>query len=511
MRSKTSKFISYETTVRLKLRSGRSLESGLSESLTEIGVDLVEHAKGLILDLRSGTAEVDRDVVDEVLLLVGSLAEGLPEVAGLDVIVAGGADHPLVRGGLANPLLVLLVELNVLSVLERLERRGVVGERAVVAVDSHGTISDEGRVDVVGAVDGDLLEVGTESMSGGVGVGEESRLQNRVGRSLPAGDSVRRRESSLLGLGEVVVNVLVESELAESSQREVSVGPDLGEVKDGPLELLSLLGGADLDVTSPRGEVLLLNVLDKILLGVVGVGAAEDAGLVVGEVLDALVGLHVDLDVVERTVLLDPLVGVAGVTVHLSVVSRGTSVGEEDHDLVNALLVVGKVVPEHVGVLEVGLGVSLLGVDEDGELGGVSDEEDGGVVVDPVDVALLGVELGGETSGVSGGVGGALLATDGGESGEGLGLLANGGEEVRGDEIGDVVGHLKLSVSAGALGVHNSLRNSLSVEMSQQVDEGKVLEEKRTMLADSLRGERVLDGSSVGGGIDGDTFSRHCC
>lgn len=43
------------------------------------------------------------------------------------------------------------------------------------------------------------------------------------------------------------------------------------------------------------------------------------------------------------------------------------------------------------------LGVTLLGVDEVGELGGVADEEDGCVVKDPVEVTLLGPNLDGET------------------------------------------------------------------------------------------------------------------
>jgi hypothetical protein len=61
--------------------------------------------------------------------------------------------------------------------------------------------------------------------------------------------------------------------------------------------------------------------------------------------------------------------------------------------------------PEHVSIFEVGLGVPLLGVDKVGELCGVPDEEDGGVVEDPVPVALFGSQFYGETTGVTGGVG----------------------------------------------------------------------------------------------------------
>ena len=58
------------------------------------------------------------------------------------------------------------------------------------------------------------------------------------------------------------------------------------------------------------------------------------------------------------------------------------TIREEDHDLVDRLRVLGEVVPEHVGVLQVGLGITLLGVDKVGELSGVTDKEHGGVVED---------------------------------------------------------------------------------------------------------------------------------
>lgn len=67
--------------------------------------------------------------------------------------------------------------------------------------------------------------------------------------------------------------------------------------------------------------------------------------------------------------------------------------------------VLREVVPEHVRVLQVGLRVTLLGVDEVGELGRVADEEDGGVVEDPVAVALFGTDLDGESTRVTGGIG----------------------------------------------------------------------------------------------------------
>ena len=162
----------------------------------------------------------------------------------------------------------------------------------------------------------------------------------------------------------------------------------------------------------------------------VWVACGELAGLFIGEGLVALIGLAVDLDVVERAVGLDPFVGVARVAVHVTVGVWGATVTEEVHELVNRFLVSREVVPEHGGILQVGLGVALLGVDEDGEFGGIPDEENRGVVEDPVPVALLRVELEGESTGVSSTVRRTLLTTNSRETREHLGLLANSLEHV---------------------------------------------------------------------------------
>jgi len=62
------------------------------------------------------------------------------------------------------------------------------------------------------------------------------------------------------------------------------------------------------------------------------------------------------------------------VAVHVTVAGRDTSVTHKDHNLVDRLRVLAEVVPEHgriVVATEVGGGVTLLGVDEVRELGGV--------------------------------------------------------------------------------------------------------------------------------------------
>ena len=68
------------------------------------------------------------------------------------------------------------------------------------------------------------------------------------------------------------------------------------------------------------------------------------ASLLVVERLEAAICADVDLDVVPIALLVHELEGVAGVTVHLVVTIGRSTVGEQDHNLVNRLGVLREVV-----------------------------------------------------------------------------------------------------------------------------------------------------------------------
>lgn len=80
--------------------------------------------------------------------------------------------------------------------------------------------------------------------------------------------------------------------------------PHLGHVENVPLVRLRLLGVHDLHEDVPLGEVALLNGLEEVLGQEVGVFAGNLCGGLGGEVFDAVLGLEVELDVLEAAVLL---------------------------------------------------------------------------------------------------------------------------------------------------------------------------------------------------------------
>jgi len=105
----------------------------------------------------------------------------------LDVVLGG--DLRQVGDGGTDPLLVVVGGADRL-VGQLAVGRGVVGVGAVVAVDGHETITLEGVEGAEGSVDGDLLVVDTETVAVGVGVREETGLEDGVGRRLDTRDQV---------------------------------------------------------------------------------------------------------------------------------------------------------------------------------------------------------------------------------------------------------------------------------------------------------------------------------
>lgn len=138
----------------------------------------------------------------------------------------------------------------VLDVCQRDDGTLVVGASTLV-VDGHEAIALEVGNRNNGLVNRKLSVVDTKSVTMGVWVGKEARLQDGVARRLEVGNEVGRRKSDLLDLGEVVLDVFVQHHLADGAHGVVLVRPDLGEIQYIVTEVFSLLGCHCLNVNRP--------------------------------------------------------------------------------------------------------------------------------------------------------------------------------------------------------------------------------------------------------------------
>jgi hypothetical protein len=183
------------------------------------------------------------------------------------------------------------------------------------------------------------------------------------------------------------------------------------------------------------------------------------------------------LHVVNFSLRVDPFEGVRGVPIHMSEPIWSASIRKQDHDLVLGLWSVLPEVEGHVRVMQVSLRISFLGVNEVWEFNWVVDEKHRGVVSNEVVVSLFSVELDSKASGVSSHVAGTKFSSDSRESCEDRSPFAHLVQESSLSEGGHIFSHFENSVSSSSFSVDNSLWNSLSIKVSEFVDESKILEE----------------------------------
>jgi hypothetical protein len=99
------------------------------------------------------------------------------------------------------------------------------------------------------------------------------------------------------------------------------------------------------------------------------------------------------------------------------------------------------------------LRIPLLGVDEVGEFGGVTKEENRSVVEHPVPVAFVCPQFDSKATRIASGIGRARFTTDGGETDSSANLLAHRFEESGISDVAEVVSDLKVTMSASTLGM----------------------------------------------------------
>ena len=419
---------------------------------------------------------------------------------------------------------VVLVEAEVLGIARQAQRRLgklglglplakavglVVQGAAVVAVHPAHAVAVVAVHRAARGVHRDLMVVGAQAVALRVGVVGQARLQHAVGAHAYAGHQVAGGKGGLLHVGEEVLGVFVELELAHLDQRVVGVRPDLGQVERVVGHALGVELGHDLHVHGPLGEVAAFDGFVEIALVALAVTADQGLGLGVREVLDALLRLEVELDPEALARGIPEAVGVRTKAVHVAVARRNAALAHDDGDLVQGLWDKRPVVPVVRGRAHVGARVALDGLVQVGELARVANEEHRRVVAHHVPVALLGIELEGKAADVALGVGRTALARHGGEAREHLGLLADLAEDRGAGVARDVVRDREGAKRARALGMHAPLGNHLAHEVGEFFVEPHILGQQRAAWA---CGQAVTirrhGGAEVGGQVGDGAAAR---
>jgi len=354
-----------------------------------------------ILNVLAALAQGTRDVSNECLAHV--LIEHLVEKStGLLVVIVGvhvRVSTNLTSDGMAGPGSGFVLNWGTLGTAWLV----VDGELVTVTLNVHGTVTNVvgSHAGTVRAVNRDLLVVGSKSVTVGIGIVQETALQHLVHGWFNAWHQVGWSEGNLLSLSVVVSRVPVKGDCTNWDQGIITMGPDLGDIEDIESVVQSVFFWHGLNEPVPAWVVTFSNSVVEVVSSPLGILDTLFLSFLSGEVFDALSGFVVVLDVVNFVLVVHPSEGVGRVAVHVTVAIRGTTVREQNEDLVKSLGRVGPEVEGGVGVLQVVNWVALLGVDEIGELDGVLNKEDWGVIADHVVVAFFSVMLDGEATWVT--------------------------------------------------------------------------------------------------------------
>ncbi len=151
----------------------------------------------------------------------------------------------------------------------------IVGAAAAVAVETQPAVAMIMAHFVMRLIDGDLMVVDAQTITMRIGVGEEAALQHAIGRKAQAGHDRRRRERRLLDVGEVVVGVAIEDDLAHFHTRIVLMRPHFGDVEWIDIGVDRLRFRHDLNEHRPARMIAALDGLEEIALRMIGIAARQ--------------------------------------------------------------------------------------------------------------------------------------------------------------------------------------------------------------------------------------------
>ena len=183
------------------------------------------------------------------------------------------------------------------------------------------------------------------------------------------------------------------------------------------------------------------------------------------EILDSLLSFEVPFNIKSLVFLINPDKSVTAITIHVPIAIGSSPVTEEYSDLVCGFMIQTQIVPHHIGILEIGLRISFLGMNKVWELVWIPYEENRSVVTSHVPVTLFSVELDGEPSRIPFSVGTSLFSSYCAESNQHWCFFPYLIKQSCLTVFCYVVWHFEITMSSTSFCMHYPFWNSFSVEM----------------------------------------------
>ncbi len=189
--------------------------------------------------------------------------------------------------------------------------------------------------------------------------------------------------------------------------------PHLGKIERVIRSLVGIQFRHDLYLNLPLRELTLINGCEQIFLRGFTCTADHALSFVIGPVLVTLQGLEVEFDPITLTSIVPERVGMRAITIDVTHISRQSAIRHQNRYLMQAFRRKRPEIPHGGCRTQIGLWMTLLGVDEIGELQRITHKENRRVVTNQIPVAFFGVELQCKAAHIALGIGCTLLTGNG--------------------------------------------------------------------------------------------------
>jgi hypothetical protein len=181
-------------------------------------------------------------------------------------------------------------------------------------------------------IDWKFLPIYTKTGKLGIEVRVVTALEKRIVRESNARYHVSSAESNLLSLSEVLVNILVEFQLANISDWKKLFGPELGSVQYVKVKFILATFRANLNAEVPFWIYALVDGCVQILAMEVGILPSDLQSLIPDKRMYPKSWCEVKFDKVSNSLGIGKGVGIDSETLHHTVRSWNTSVTHSPHE-----------------------------------------------------------------------------------------------------------------------------------------------------------------------------------
>ena len=288
-------------------------------------------------------------------------------------------------------------------------------------------------------------------------------MQHTVGREADTRHYISRIKGCLLYIGKIILRITIQLQNSHFNQRILFLRPDLGQVERIKRTISSLLFRHQLDIHRPSREITPLDAFVQITLMTLAVFCDDSFCLLIGKVLDALLGMQMEFHPHPFATCINQRESMATIPMHMTVRSRNTTVAHGNSHLMQGFRERSPEIPV---------------------IKWTTHKEDRSIVAYQIPIAFFCIKLNGKATDIALCIRRATLSGYRRKTDKHFRFLTNSRKYSGFGICRNIIGYRKLTKSSRTFGMHTTFGNHFTVEMSQFFQKPSGLADLRLLHSD---------------------------